>query len=435
LTVSASKDVDRRIGPTVDGPPQPRATSSRVQDDPLHSRTRDAARRLDVALLTGCQDRPYAFGLATALGPLDVHLDFVASGDLDSPELRATPNLRFLNFEGVRRNSGGLTKVRTLLTYYLRLLRYAATSQSRIFHILWNNRLQYVDRTLLMLYYKLQEKKIVLTAHNVNQARRDRNDTLLNRLTLRIQYRLVDHIFVHTEKMKTELIDDFGVADRAITILTHPINDAFPDTQLTPKEAKRRLGLTEHEKTLLFLGRIRSYKGLEYLLTAFERLVQRDGSYRLVIAGEPKKGDESYFDEIRRRIAPEQSAGRIILDARFIPDSDMELYLKAADALVLPYKDISQSGVLFLAFTFGLPVIAADVGSFGEVVVDGRTGFLFRPEDPDDLMRAIEAYFNSGLYANLDERRVEIGEHFKREHSWAAVAESTRRAYSQVNGH
>ena len=68
--------------------------------------------------------------------------------------------------------------------YYAKLIRYAATAKPRIFHILWNNKFEFFDRTLLMLYYRLLGKKIVLTVHNVNAGRRDSKDTRLNRLTL-----------------------------------------------------------------------------------------------------------------------------------------------------------------------------------------------------------------------------------------------------------
>ena len=64
----------------------------------------------------------------------------------------------------------------------------------------------------------------------------------------------------------------------------------------------------------------------------------------------------------------------MILRIQFIPDEEMELYFKAADVLVLPYKEIFQSGVLFLAYSFGLPVIATDVGSFREDIVEGQDG-------------------------------------------------------------
>ena len=127
-------------------------------------------------------------------------------------------------------------------------MRYAARSTPKLLHIFWNNKIEWFDRTILMLYYKALGKRVALTAHNVNQARRDAKDSLLNRMTLKIQYRLCDHIFVHTQKMKDELCQDFGVAEKAVTVIRHPINNAFPDTELTPTEAKRRLGLREDEK-------------------------------------------------------------------------------------------------------------------------------------------------------------------------------------------
>ena len=98
----------------------------------------------------------------------------------------------------------------------------------------------------------------------------------------------------------------------------------------------------------------------------------------------------------------------MLLRAEFIPDDETETYFKAADVLVLPYRHIYQSGVLFLGHSFGLPVLAADVGSLKDDIVEGKTGFVFRPEDPDDLARVIEQYFASDLYADLNNRRKEI---------------------------
>jgi D-inositol-3-phosphate glycosyltransferase len=381
-------------------------------------------------LLTGCQDRPYAFGLAMALVSKGVNLDVIGGDETDSPEFHVSPKLHFLNLRGVQRQDASFTeKLSKLLAYYARLIRYAARRKPRILHILWNNKFEYFDRTLLMICYKALGKKVALTAHNVNQARRDSDDSMLNRLTLRIQYRLVDHIFVHTQKMKDELLKDFGVQGQAVTVIRHPINNAFPDTALTPGEAKKRLGIKDREKTVLFFGRIRPYKGLEYLLAAFQRLAADCQDYRLIIAGEPKKGSEEYLAEIRQAIARIDGHGQIISRIEFIPDEDMELYLKAADLLVLPYREIFQSGVLFLAYSFGLPVVAADVGSFREEIVEGRTGFLCKPGDPTDLAAAIEKYFTSDLYRELRTRRPEIQEYAHRVHSWDAVAELTRRAY------
>ena len=391
---------------------------------------------IELGLLTGCQDRHYAFGLAMALVAKGVRLDVVGSDEIDSPELHTTPNLRFLNFRGDQRSKAGFAKrVSRLLVFYGKLIWYAAHAKPRILHILWNNKLEFFDRTFLMLYYKVCRKKVAFTAHNVNQARRDGKDSLLNRVTLKMQYRLSDHIFVHTQKMKEELCEDFQVAEDAVTVIRYPMNNAFPDTELAPVEAKPRLGLRDDERTILFFGRIRPYKGIEHLLEAFKLLsVTPRGNYRLILAGEPKKGSEEYLHEIQQFIAREFHPERVVLRIQFIPDEEMELYFKAADVLVLPYKEIFQSGVLFLAYSFGLPVIATDVGSFREDIVEGQTGFLCKPGDPTDMARAIETYFASDLFKDLKGRRQELKDYVNTNHSWRAVAELTREAYVQILG-
>jgi glycosyltransferase involved in cell wall biosynthesis len=119
---------------------------------------------------------------------------------------------------------------------------------------------------------------------------------------------------------------------------------------------------------------------------------------------------------------------------QFIPDEEMELYLKAADVLVLPYKEIFESGVLFLGYSFGLPVVATDVGSFREEIVEGRTGFVCKQADPADLARAIETYFRSDLYGELPQRRLEIREYGYAQHSWDVVGELTRNVYEELEG-
>ena len=76
----------------------------------------------------------------------------------------------------------------------LALLKYAAGAEPRIFHMLWNNKLELLDRTVLMLYYRMCGKRIVLTVHNVNAGKRDGNAGVLNRITLRAKYHLADHM-------------------------------------------------------------------------------------------------------------------------------------------------------------------------------------------------------------------------------------------------
>jgi D-inositol-3-phosphate glycosyltransferase len=383
-----------------------------------------------VALLTGGGDKPYAFGLATELIVQGTDLDLIGSDELDSPEFHGQPQVNFLNLRGDQNPEVSfLEKALRISIYYLKLISYAARARPRIFHILWNNKFQFFDRTVLMFYYKLLGKRIVLTLHNINAGKRDNNDTPLNRLTLRIQYRLADHIFVHTNKMKDELIEEFGVPAARITVIPFGINNAVPNTRLSPREAKRRLGIRDGEKTILFFGNITPYKGLEYLVAAFGQISDQD--YRLIIAGRRKDCD-LYWGTIEDAIRKDVESGRVLLRANFIPDEETELYFKAADVLVLPYRHIYQSGVIFLAYSFGLPVLAADVGSLKEEIIEGKTGFVFRPEDSSDLARAIKTYFSTDLYTDLDRRREEVRELTAAQHSWSAVGRATTEIYAAL---
>jgi glycosyltransferase involved in cell wall biosynthesis len=126
--------------------------------------------------------------------------------------------------------------------------------------------------------------------------------------------------------------------------------------------------------------------------------------------------------------------GKILLRKEYIPDEETEVFFKAADVLALPYRYIYQSGVLFLGYSFGLPVLAADVGSLKEEVVEGETGFVFKPEAPVDLARAIETYFSSNLFSDLNARRLKIRDYAMKRNSWTAVGQSTLRVYAKILG-
>ena len=388
---------------------------------------------MEVGLLTGGIDKPYAFGLAMALISKDVRVDFIGSDEVDSPELHTSPRLRFLNLRGNQSDEASLSrKILRVLTYYARLIRYTSVAGPKILHILWNNKFEAFDRTLLMLYYKLLGKRIALTAHNINAGLRDSNDSPLNRLTLRIQYRLANHIFVHTEKMKAELLSDFGVQGQAVTVIPLGINNSAPNTRLTRAEARQRLGLPDGDKTILFFGAIGPYKGLECLITAFQAVAPIHPGCRLIIAGKPKVGTEKYLDEVQQSISQDVTRDRVTQRLEFIPDEETELYFKAADLLALPYTEVSQSGVLVLGYSFGLPLVATDVGSLKEEILEGKTGFLCKPGDPLDLARAIDAYFTSELFENLESRRQQIRDYGNKLHSWDVVGEKTLQVYAEL---
>jgi glycosyltransferase involved in cell wall biosynthesis len=386
----------------------------------------------EVSVLTGGGDRPYALGLAGSLIEQGICFDFIGSDELESRELLSSPQVRFLNLRGDANPLASMpTKIMRVIRYYARLVRYAATARSAVFHVLWNGKLEFFDRTVLLLYYRILGKRVVLTVHNVNANKRDGNDNALNRLTLWIQYRLVDHLFVHTQQMKQELRVDFDVADRKISVIPFGINSTVPDTVLTGAEARRRLGLAASDKVVLFFGHITAYKGLEYLVEAMALLVDRLPESRLVIAGRPK-GSESYWATIEEQISRLRLGSRVVERIEFVPDTDTEVYFKAADLLALPYTHVFQSGVLFLGYNFGLPALASDVASFKEDIIEGATGFVCSPRDAVALANSIERFFASELYRTLPTRRSAIRRFASERYSWTTVGSITRDVYRAV---
>ena len=206
-----------------------------------------------------------------------------------------------------------------------------------------------------------------------------------------------------------------------------------PQTLLTPAEAKLRLGLRHSDRTILFFGRIAPYKGIDLLVNAFEKIAAEDSRYRLVIAGEAMKESEQQWQTVQRAIEQSPIREQVIQHIRFVPDDEIELFLKAADVLALPYTEIFQSGVLFMAYSFGLPVVATNVGSLPRDIVTGKTGFICRAGDPVDLAKAIETYFSSELYQNLNEQRVHIKNAIQLSHSWDIAASKTCDVYAQLS--
>jgi glycosyltransferase involved in cell wall biosynthesis len=383
----------------------------------------------DVAILTGGGDRPYALGLAACLLAQGVTFDFVGSDELKAPALFDAHGVRFLNLRGNQDPDAPVTaKVVRVARYYARLLAYAWRSQAPIFHLLWNNKLEYLDRTALLLWYRCLGKRLAYTVHNVNVRKRDGRDSALNRLTLRLQYRIVDQLFVHTDDMKQELQAEFDVPSEKISVIPFGLNSTVPNTDLTGAEARARLGLAGEDKVVLFFGNIAPYKGVEYLVEAMAIVAAKQAGYRFIIAGRPK-GSESYWPGVRDRIAQLGLDAIATLSIQYIRDEDTEVFFKAADVFVIPYTQIFQSGVLFLGYNFGLPVIASDVASLRQDIAEGRTGFLCAPKDERALADAIERYFASPLYRELASRRDDISQLARERHSWDTVGNITARVY------
>jgi len=95
-----------------------------------------------------------------------------------------------------------------------------------------------------------------------------------------------------------------------------------------------------------------------------------------------------------QRIAASGAADVIELIDRFVADDQVEDYFLACDLVVLPYVTATQSGIVQIAYNYDRPVVTTAVGGLPEVVIDGRTGFVVPPRDPEALAAAIVRFFD-----------------------------------------
>jgi glycosyltransferase involved in cell wall biosynthesis len=344
-------------------------------------------------------------------------------------------NINHLNFRGDQNpNAGKFEKISRIISFYLKLFGYTFRTESKIFHIHWANKFFFFDFTVLNLFYKILGKKIVYTAHNIDQGMRDKGEGFNKLLVYKILYNIVDHIIVHNNYSKRILIEKFKVPEKKISVNKLGINKIASRSGLTKESARAILNLTSNSKVILFFGGLNPYKGLENLIDAFSALVKEDNNFKLIIAGQPR--DSEYFKLIKNKILSNNLNKYCLTFFDFIPNEEVEKFFIAADCCVLPYKFIFQSGVHALSFAFGLPVIATDVGSFKEEdIIENETGFVCEKNDAMGIKNAISKYFKSSLYKDLDVNRIKIKLWAENTYSWDSIGLKTFEIYKKLVEH
>jgi len=211
--------------------------------------------------------------------------------------------------------------------------------------------------------------------------------------------------------------------DALLRVHPHPRYSALGAGGLDRAAARARCGMKEDERALLFFGLVRAYKGLDLALEAMSRLDER---YRLYVVGEfyQKRGP---YEVLIERFG---LAGRVTIVDRYLPNEEVPDWFAAADLVVLPYRDATQSGIVEIAHGAARPVLVTDVGGLAEQVDGGATGLLVPPEDPGAIARAVERYFDEGLEAPL---RLAIEEAAGRK-SWESLAVTLRELNGEIRG-
>ncbi len=198
-----------------------------------------------------------------------------------------------------------------------------------------------------------------------------------------------DYFIVQSRSVEKELLS--VMKSPAYKLVPHPVYEIFGKS-IDRSEARKKLGIGETENVALFFGYIRKYKGLHVLLKAMGSVV-KERPVRLLVAGEFYDDEKSY----REQVKSEGIENAVSLHTDYIPNDEVPIYFSAADVVVLPYIDATQSGIAQIAFNFDKPVIATDVGGLAEIIEDGKTGLIVPPGSPDRLAEAILKYFGENL--------------------------------------
>ncbi len=363
-------------------------------------------------IANGFQEDYMLHYLDSIAGKVD-QIDFIGSSIY--PKEKIHPSINFHNFHGGGiQNQSFIKKVRRVSIYYFSLVRFFLQKpREGIIHIQWL-RFNILDGIILPIIFKLFGYKIVYTVHNIVPHDRD---TAFKRMVFKIIYKINWKLVVHTEYIKTRLSEDFGIEDEKIAVIHHGVYEVKDEALIIKnQDAKIKLNINPDAILILFFGYIKKYKGLDLLLEAFS-MTNISSNIHLIIAGRVDEDYKQTLDKLRIKY----KVNNIQFIIRRIEEEELPVLFGAADLTVLPYREASQSGVLFMSYAYGVPVIVPDIGGFPHDVVDGKTGLIFRSEDVESLKEKLEEFISRKQVNQLYSQK-EISNYARENYSWEKSA-------------
>lgn len=236
----------------------------------------------------------------------------------------------------------------------------------------------------------------------------------------RVLAKSVSALIVHCDEAAKVVAAAYRISPRRIRVVPHGHYSGVYHSPIAKAKARRALGLGPEETVFLFFGQIRPYKGVGELVRAFATLEQP--GLRLVLAGEPKFGEEDHLCKDIKRDP------RILARLEFIPDDELIRYICASDLVVLPYRSSLTSGAAILAASYGRAIVAPELGCMREFPADAAV--LYDPEACEGLASALHLACERPLNEMGEAARV-----FVEQFPWPAVGARTMAVYKEVAGH
>jgi glycosyltransferase involved in cell wall biosynthesis len=263
--------------------------------------------------------------------------------------------------------------------------------------------------TILRRVKKNKHTKVICIADNIFPHEKRPGDKIFTKYFLKP----IDGFITMSQKVLQDL-KEFA-KNKPAKFVPHPLYDNFGDI-ISKEEARKKLGINEAEKLILFFGFIRKYKGLDILLNAM-KILKSEKNYedlKLLVAGEFYEDEKNYEQLLNDPVIKET----LILETNFISDSEVKFYFCAADCVVQPYRNATQSGVTPLAYHFEKPMIVTNVGGLPSLVPDKKVGLIAEP-NAENIAEKIKEYFKLGENYFLPHLREE-----KKKYSWKMMTDA-----------
>lgn len=200
--------------------------------------------------------------------------------------------------------------------------------------------------------------------------------------------------------LSQSVLDDVASLDKqgkSKCMVPHPLYDHYGET-MERSEVLKYLNLDPNYRYFLFFGLVRAYKGLDLLIDAFADERLRQYNVKLIVAGEFYDDEKPYLEQIKKRGIDDL----VIIKNQYINDNNVKYYFNVADIVVQPYKSATQSGVTQVAYHFEKPILVTNVGGLGEIIPDGKVGYVVDP-NPSDIADALVDFCENGRYDALVE--------------------------------
>ena len=233
---------------------------------------------------------------------------------------------------------------------------------------------------LLLLLIRAKGGRICWTAHNLlphDRAVFPYVDVIARKVLILLSKR----IFVHGASAARALGERFPHAQAKLVEIQHGHWIDYYPSGTSFIDARRKLGIPADRFVYLFIGLCKEYKNLDGLIETFAQI---PGDAVLLIAGKFQRTEyQSRISSVAKMDA------RVRLEARFIPDDELQYYMAAANVVVAPYRDVLTSGTAMLALSFGRPVVSVSAGFLRDVITED-CGILYDPGHPCALRTAME---------------------------------------------